>query len=447
MQAGVRDLRHAMEQKSKERQAWNLRRPPPKHRWHSPNALESPENLGPPEPGGTGFGYYFQDAALLWSNSTFIDYYIITPSQLGGTSTNWLYLTTTCRAQLGTEALVGYYQQDEAQLMVFDWARTASQPWQIGINLPTDHPQYLTVRLDEFGNPRPMCRVRNGTILLNAAEGAYLWRNEVLLFNFEQGDWDLIYTYEYVTDRPERNRFQPGANGYWGPIVETFGSYDLIQAIGFEQVRLFQDAKTNVFWLSAANSFLQREPVFQPITVAPNRSFVTYAGSRNPDSFPFRISGIARDEHNGLVTLEVGSLAARDFRIYNGISLGGQWTWLPVGLPVAGTGQTISLPAPAPLRMGVYKVGADYNAGSLCLIVNQPNASFQLSPAAGVVLPHWTSQPLSNRWDKTIVALPPGKYTIGFDSLPGLTAPPPQDLIVTNHGMTTVRAFYGTVAE
>ncbi|HXJ74917.1 MAG TPA: hypothetical protein VNM37_18825, partial [Candidatus Dormibacteraeota bacterium] len=57
MQAGVRDLRHAMEQKSKERQAWNLRRPPPKHRWHSPNALESPENLGPPEPGGTGFGY------------------------------------------------------------------------------------------------------------------------------------------------------------------------------------------------------------------------------------------------------------------------------------------------------------------------------------------------------------------------------------------------------
>ena len=422
----------------------------PKHGWsRAPGAgvkAQTPR-AGPPTPGGTGFGYYFYDSVLLWANSTFIDYSIITPSRLGGSSTDWLYLTTTCRAQLGTEALVGYYQQDEARFMVFDWARAASDPWQVSINLPTDHPGYLEVRLDEFGNPRPICRVRNGTFLLGATEEAYLWRNEVLLFDFVRGGWDLVYSYNYATDSLGKNRFQSGANGYWGPIIETFGSYDRTRAIGFDQVRLFQDGGTNAFWLTPANSFLRRESPFQAITVASNRSFSVYAGTFSPDSFSFSIGDIARDPQTGSVLLQVDSLAAREFQVYSGIFAGGHWTWLPAGSPVPGTGQRILLQAAAPLRTGLYKVGAEYKTGSLSLVVNQPEAAFALTPDAGIAASHWFSQPLSNRWDKTIVALPPGKYTVRFNPISGLVTPPEQEVMITNREVTSAYFWYGAAPD
>ena len=92
-------------------------------------------------PGGVGYGYYFSDAALHWTNSTVLDYYIVTPSTAGGDLNYYLYLTSTCRAQLGTEALISYYGQGPAQFWVYDWSM-ATDRWRVGIELPGQHAEY-----------------------------------------------------------------------------------------------------------------------------------------------------------------------------------------------------------------------------------------------------------------------------------------------------------------
>src|ERR1051326_4398258 len=112
LNAAVRDVREAIA-RSSAHQFSKHRGPPPKHQWHQ--LQPSAGQTMPPVPGGTGFGFYFNNSALLWSNSTVMDYYIVAPSTLGGISANWLYLTTTCRSQLGTEALIGYDGEANAQ--------------------------------------------------------------------------------------------------------------------------------------------------------------------------------------------------------------------------------------------------------------------------------------------------------------------------------------------
>ena len=399
------------------------------------------------DPGGTGYGYYFFDTALLWSKSTTIDYYILTPSRLGGSSTDWLYLTTTCRAQLGTEALVAYYQEQEASFMVFDWARPDGDRWQIEINLPTSHPEYLTVRPDEFGNPRQMCHARNSTRLLNSSAQGRLWENQVRLFNFQLHTWDLVYSYSYQTASATDNFYLPGGNGYWGPIVETFGTYNRINTIGFDRVRFFQDDTGQFAWLSSANSYLVTATPFRALTVAPNRSFAVYVGAKSLDSFPFHLTGISRDPLSETVTLETSSLPARDFQAHAGVFLGEHLVWLPVGEPVAGTGGTLELKFVEPVPTALYRVGSQYNTGSLCVVVNQSDAEFSISPDSGLISPEWLEQPQSNRWDKTVVGLRPGSYRVSFGTLPGLTPPLSQDFTIASNAMTTVQGIYITNQE
>ena len=437
----LRDVREALHDESLARLAHRL---PPKHAPLRVPGLSPLVDSTLKDPGGTGYGYYFFNTALLWTKSTTIDYFIITPSQLGGSSTDWLYLTTTCRAQLGTEALVGYYQQDEASFMVFDWARPDGQRWQIEIDLPTSHPEYLTIRPDEFGNLRQMCHARNTTRLLNSSAQARLWENQVLLFNFEQHAWDLIYSYSYQTASATDNFFQPGGNGYWGPIVETFGTYDRISTIGFDLVRFFQDDSGQFAWLSSANSYVVTAPPFHASTVAPNRSFAVYVGSKSLDLFPFQITEIGRDILGHTVALQVASLPARDFQTQAGVFLGDQLVWLPVGPPVPGTGGPLKLQFVEPLPTALYRVGSQYNSGSLCVVANQPEAGFTISPGLGLISADWLEQPHSNRWDKTVVGLRPGIYHVSFDTLPGMLSPPAQDFTISSNAMTTVEAIYTT---
>src|SRR5579871_1272985 len=90
---------------------------PPKHDWRGKQPARPQE-----VPGGIGYGMLFDGNALLWKSSTVADYYVIAPTFLDG-YVYTLYLTSTCRSQLTTEALIEYAFTDEAQFWLYDWSQ------------------------------------------------------------------------------------------------------------------------------------------------------------------------------------------------------------------------------------------------------------------------------------------------------------------------------------
>ena len=102
-----RDMRAAVASESAQNLARHLLSGPmpPKHDWRRQPPLRAAQGQPEATPGGIGYGISFDDSALLWTNSTIADYYVIVPTVLDG-YVSTLYLTSTCRAQLGTESLI-----------------------------------------------------------------------------------------------------------------------------------------------------------------------------------------------------------------------------------------------------------------------------------------------------------------------------------------------------
>ncbi|HUA39512.1 MAG TPA: hypothetical protein VMA35_14060 [Candidatus Sulfopaludibacter sp.] len=245
---------------------------PPKHGWRG----EHPLRYGletEPVPGGVGYGFYFRDYRLLWTKSTVADYYVIAPTYLGQ-PVSYFYLTSSCRAQLGTESLIAYEGSGDAQFWIYDWSLTNANPWQVMIDLPTANRQYLTMRPDEFGVTRQMVHIRNGTYYEGFSSGLYYWENQVLLFNFVQDTWDLVYSHAYTTANLTDNTYIGGdGTGFWGPIIETFDTYTSVNTVGFDLIRLFQDGSPSPQWLTSVNSYPQQSPPWQLLSIAPDTSF------------------------------------------------------------------------------------------------------------------------------------------------------------------------------
>ena len=372
--AAARDVRATVAEESAQYRARHFpnRGMPPKHDWRGERAVARASETGELEtPGGVGYGFYFYNSALLWTNSTTADYYIIAPTYSGG-NVSFLYLTSTCRSQLGTESLVAFSGMNEAGFWIYDWAQPAANRWQVMIDLPAAHPEYLMTRPDEFGIPRQMVHVRNGTYYTGYAAGQYQWRNRVQLFNSVSGGWDLIYSYDYGTTNLTDNLYSASGSsiGFWGPIVETFDTYTNVVPVGFDQVRLFQDGNPNSFWLSANNCYVLQSSPWQLLTMVSNTSFSV------------------------------------------------------------GVGQTVPT--------------GPFNVGTLCVTVNTNTASFTLNPAGGITSPSWVVRESGNRWDKTVVGLAPGTYSISFGAVAGLTTPVQQSFAISSNNITSVQALYGT---
>jgi hypothetical protein len=381
--AAIQDRREAVALESQRYRAQHFPdgHMPPKHGWRQPSSPQAGGTGSKETPGGVGYGYYFYNADLLWTNSSIADYYVVAPTNLGGNVTT-LYLTSTCRAQLGTESLIAYeYSNGDPQLWIFDWSQYPANPWQVFLDLPPS-PQYLTMRPDEFAVTRQMVHVRNGTYYLGFTNGLYNWQNQTLLFDFVRGDWDYIYSRSYTTTSLAANLPQAGgeSTGFWGPIVETFQTYTNINAIGYDLIRLFQDGNANPSWLTPANSY-NYQSTDGGIAATTNWNLLTQAT-------------------NTSFTVAVGTNS---------------------------------------------QAGGSYNMGSLCVTANTNAACFSLSPSAGAISPYWIITPNSNRWDKTVVGLPPGAYTITFSSVSGLAAPAQQVFTIATNSITTVQAVYETL--
>jgi hypothetical protein len=270
----ARDMRAGIAQESAAYQAAHFPngKLPPKHGWRGENPLRHGLETEP-VPGGVGYGFYFRTYSLLWTKSTVADYYVIAPTYLGQ-PVSYFYLTSSCRARLGTESLIAYEGSGEAQFWIYDWSLTNANPWQVMIDLPTANRQYLTMRPDEFGVTRQMVHIRNGTYYEGFSNGLYHWANEVMLFNFRQGAWDLVYARVYTTTNFTDNTYIGGdGTGFWGPIIETFDTYTSVNPVGFDLIRLFQDGSPSPQWLTSVNSYPQQSPPWQLLSIAPDTSF------------------------------------------------------------------------------------------------------------------------------------------------------------------------------
>jgi hypothetical protein len=437
------DILDVREQITRETQLYRSAHPEfqaaPKHDFR-PTRVQAATSPDMQLPGGVGFGYYFDDAAFRWTNSTIMDYYIIAPSTMGGNLNYYLYLTSTCRAQLGTEALVSYYSQNQAGFWVFDWSLPSNQ-WQVGITLPGSHIQYLTTRADEFANPRQMCHVRNGTFLTGFAAGLYTWENKVWLFNFPRGDWDLLYSHSYTTTNLSSNLFISNAqHGYWGPIVEVFlsnGTYQNLNLAGFDLTRMFQDANPNSQWLSAANSFVLQMSPFKVLTQTQDRGFVAFTG--NGPRNTFRIASVA-SASPGQGVIDIASANGHAYQLYSSPTPAGPWAAL--GPQLFGNGTSLQFEVTTTLSAAFFRVSDVYDTGSLDIVANTNAAGFTLDPPRGITNANWVPLPDGNHWEKTVVGLSPGTYTVNFGVIPGLPSLPSQTVTVTRGNISPVSANY-----
>jgi autotransporter-associated beta strand protein len=327
-----------------------------------------------------------------WKDSCVADMYYFVPTR-AGTSLPYLVFTNSCRSSHGCEAVLQYGGDSEAHFIPFDWSiyydTGGGGGYVVGkqINLPTANPQYLTSRPDQFGVVRQMLRVRNGTYYLGPADGLYKFRNQIDLFDFVRGDWDVFHTREfYAQTEAEAASWRGEASSLaWMPMVETFGNYAnlMTEVLGCDLARFFYDGEC--MWQTPDNTSANLSPVGQ--------------------SHPL-------DDGNWLTLSHAPH------------------THFAVCLTTSSHQPTVAPPM-----------------GTLCVTANSPAAGFTLNTASGSVDPHWASTPDGQWWDRTVGQLPPGYYRITFTPVPGESTPAEQIFQVIANDVTTVTAVYGDDAD
>lgn len=230
------------------------------------SSAEFLRTLQPPMPGDVGYGFWYKDEALHWSNLTVIIQSMVIPRRAGGDLYYYLYNTATNRSELGVEAFLSYYSQSDVHFKVFDWARP--DHWQTDISY-SNLGDYIRSEVNPDGVWRQFIKVVNATRIEG---GPNQWSNEVYLYNQFYYCWDWVYQYSYTTSDPTENTFEPGDFfGSWGPIFETFQDHDgSNNPIGWDDTWLFQDGSS--FHLTPENSWLQNSDpdLYPPIYLSPN---------------------------------------------------------------------------------------------------------------------------------------------------------------------------------
>lgn len=213
---------------------------------------------------------YNEDFRADFGTGTAVEFYIVCPRQLGGNVDTWLYLTAMNRAAKGVEAFVSYHAQEDFHFKVFDWARDDQQHWQVDLPYDMLEPYLAPVTID--GSEYPCLYVMNFTLEVEPG----MWANEAYLQNFDTGNADLIYRYEYPSTAGAQ---RTGAEGWWGPIVETFQPmYSGTTALGFAYINVAgrQHAEWGAWQQTAPDNSRIREDKngFQKMIFAPNFTLI-----------------------------------------------------------------------------------------------------------------------------------------------------------------------------
>ena len=332
-----------------------------------------------------------------WKKSCVADMYYIVPTR-AGTNLPYLVFTNTCRSTHGCEACLMFGGDSEANFSPFDWSiyydtGGTGNSYAKQVNLPTDNPQYLTNRPDQFGVVRQMLHVRNGTYYLGLTNGVYMFRNQIDLFDFQRGEWDVFYTRNFSATSEAQAASWRGLSDSlaWMPMVETFGYYaNLMTAVlGCDLARFFYD--DTCVWQTPDNTSATLAPVGQSRWLGTNPE-------TGVDDW-WRTLSYAPNTH------------------------------FTVSLTTSANQVTVAPPM-----------------GTLCVTANTKAGGFTLSTTSGTIDPFWVSTPDGKWWDKTVGQLPPGYYRITFTPVAGVSTPPEQIFLITENNITTVQAVYGGTA-
>lgn len=233
----------------------------------------------PPPPGGVGYGFFYRDGTLLWSNSTASYQSMIVPRTPGGDVYTWLYNTTTNRSNLGVEAFISYYAQTDFHFKVFDWARYPGNPWQTDLAYGSLG-EYVTSLQNDDGTWRQELFAVNETF----SPSYNNWTNRVWLENKRLDTMDLVYQYSYTTTNPNQNTFESGDYfGSWGPIFETFQDHDGSNTpVGWNDCWLVQDGVTKT--LTPATTWARNDDpdLYPPVFLTPNNAWAVGSTSGEP---------------------------------------------------------------------------------------------------------------------------------------------------------------------
>ncbi len=222
-----------------------------------------------PIPGGVGYGAFYIDGKLTFSNSSVLYYSIVTVQDIGDDSNKWLYLTSTNRSPKGVEAYVSYQGQNEPTFTVFDWSKTGDARW--ALSKPYSQLSDYLIAYDAGGHQYQTINVANSTRRVEGTETR--WKNEVMLYNRISEAYDLIYLNEYDLPASEEHKCL-----WWGPIIETFAPFPYsTNVVGFFDAQLLQDGASPRL-LTADVTQLRKDhaghPGFQLVFDQPNYSFL-----------------------------------------------------------------------------------------------------------------------------------------------------------------------------
>ena len=171
-----------------------------------------PEVVTGPEPGGVGYGMFYEPTfKTAFVSGTGLAWGIVCPVPPGGNVSDWLYLTGMNRASMGCEAFVAYHGQNDVTFNVFDWSR--SPKWQI--HTPLSNMKDYVGTIVTNGTSFPVVQLINLTYQNDQAS----WINEIQLLNQTTGVLDLCYRYLYPATFAQQTTPSVGS---WAAIVETF---------------------------------------------------------------------------------------------------------------------------------------------------------------------------------------------------------------------------------
>src|ERR1039457_2171007 len=246
------------------------------------------------------------------------------------------------------------------------------------------------MRPDEFAVTRQMVHLRNGTYYLGFADGQYQWQNQVMLFNFNRGGWDLVYSHNYGTTNSTDNIYGSGGDsiGFWGPIVETFETYTNVNPVGFDLVRLFQDNNPSAFWLSANNSYVLSSSPWQLLTQAPNTSFTVAVSPTNISVGSYNMGTLCVTASTNVGSFSLSPPAGIISSNWVITPLSNSWDITVVGLPPGAYSITFNpVPGLATPAQQIFTIAANSITMVQAVYVVVPFAPIITSQPVGVTAP------------------------------------------------------------
>jgi hypothetical protein len=209
----------------------------------------------PPVPGGYGSGTIYKlGTHQVLEYSVLHTKMFVQPEGVDSIASDWWLMTPATNHTDSATEFVGIYAShlDDGWFGIFARPCTEEYPcpdgdtsngWQDGWSWPFSEFACNTSEIEDQGNHlQVIMHYANETEMLDMSSPP-LWQNSIYLWNYCIDEWDLIWRHEY-----RENKRDCSVEGCyrWGPILETIGTQDEINELGYEDSLLLHDDRMSI---------------------------------------------------------------------------------------------------------------------------------------------------------------------------------------------------------